>query len=70
LKIFFFFSLFFKVEGLTDQSDRIVSMEEKVARAIVEEDVKSLSTLISKGFEINQGYKEPIGCVRLIHDSS
>jgi hypothetical protein len=45
-------------------------MEEEVATAIVKEDVKSLSTLISNGFEINQGYKEPIGCVRLIHDSS
>jgi hypothetical protein len=45
-------------------------MEREVADAIFEEDVKSLSTLISNGFNINQGYKYPIGCVRLIHDSS
>jgi hypothetical protein len=44
-------------------------MERKVAVAIYDEDLSSLKELLLNGFEINQKYKYPIGCVRLFLDS-
>jgi hypothetical protein len=42
-------------------------MEDTAAKAIFEEDVSTLTTLLEKGFNLNTQYKFPIGCVRLFH---
>jgi hypothetical protein len=42
-------------------------MEDTAAKAIFEEDVSTLTTLLEKGFNLNTQCKFPIGCVRLFH---
>jgi hypothetical protein len=61
---FLFFFSHFAFE-LTNQK---FEMESTVSKAILEEDFGSLEESIQKGFQINNKYEYPIGCVSLFHD--
>jgi hypothetical protein len=49
------------------QSEIDLTMEDTAAKAICNEDVSTLTTLLEKGFDLNKQYEYPIGCVRLFH---